>query len=114
MKITDFRRRIREYFKDAETNGTYPDKSGLIIALKLTPEEYDRLLEADDLKNQSDWLRHTALQQAELRRKSLLERALFTSTNATGRNLLLRQENAAPDAPPSFTIHIDGSSDFAD
>ena len=88
MILSEFKRRIDEYFDECADANAFPDEAGLLLALDLTREQHERLLAGNAKSNGK--LR--ALQDARLRRESLLTRELFaTEKAATAKIFLARQ-----------------------
>ena len=106
MKNDEFASAIDDYFAQCAANGDFPDEAGMIRALGLTRGEFNRLLRSGSGKGR-------ALQDARLRRESLLTRELYaTDKAATGKIFLARQPSfgALSDKPQvadeSMTVEV--------
>lgn len=88
MTLSEFKRKIDAYFDECAAADAFPDEAGLLLALGLTREEHERILAGNAKSNG----RLRALQDARLRRESLLTRELFaTEKTATAKIFLARQ-----------------------
>ena len=113
MTNDEFERVIDAYFAQCEADGTFPDEAGMICALGLMREQFDRLLAESGRRSR-------LLHNARLRRESLLTRELYaTDKAATGKIFLARQPSAGSmsDKPQvaeprlSVEVHIAGETD---
>ena len=71
-----FGNKIDGYFKRCEAEERFPDEAGLILYLKLSVADYERL-RADGDGESGDYAR--LLEDARLRRESIISRELYSS-----------------------------------
>ncbi len=87
--VMEFENAIADYFSACGQAGTYPDEAGMILALGLEREAYDRYLSGEEGKGFA-----ASLKKARLRRESIIVRDLYASEKATtGKIFLARQAN---------------------
>lgn len=75
---------IEAYHEKNEGDGVFPDLAGLLIALNISDEEYNMMIEDEDFK--------PAFLYAKRRRESWLNRKAIDNKAANGCKILLMQE----------------------
>jgi hypothetical protein len=118
MNINEFRAVIDGYFADCERSDTFPDLAGQLLRLKISRERYDKYLRL------GGGVFKRALEDAELRRESILTREIYASGKSTTGKIFLARRQAAGSEPearrdaqePSlvFEVKLDGDPELAE
>lgn len=85
QRAAELRERIQEYFNDREAERRFPTEAGLLLALDITEDKYEKLLEDKVFRAEFD--------RARLARMDWLENQMVTeSGRASGCMNALKQE----------------------
>ena len=82
--LDSLKQAIYNYHESTEENREFPDLAGLLIALNISDEEYNMMIEDDEFK--------PAFLYAKRRRESWLNRKAIDNKAANGCKMLLMQE----------------------
>ena len=91
MTARRFTQLVNKYFDECEATGAFPDEAGMILALHMTRETFERIINGDDCTQEL----HLAALESRLRRESIITRTLFATEKAATAKIFLARQPAS-------------------